>query len=91
MNGIVPFNGGLPYDYNLQELLIRRRRAPPPPRQSPHQPTSSSGVPAKGCVADAQGHITCNWDSMSTPTCPVPGPNVAMPAGCRPQRLLLLV
>ena len=49
---------------------------------------NANGVPERGCTSKKDGRngevITCNWDQMATPTCPVPGPNVAMPDNCRP-------
>ena len=49
-------------------------------------------VPQRGCASNADGSvIKCNWDQMATPTCPVPGDNVAMPDGCRPRMLLVLL
>lgn len=47
--------------------------------------TDANGVPEKGCTSDDTGaNVVCNWKQMATPTCPVPGNNVAMPDNCRP-------
>ena len=49
-------------------------------------------TPDKGCASNGDGSvIKCNWAQMATPTCPVPGPNVAMPDNCRPQRQLIIL
>ena len=56
-----------------------------------HHRTAKSAVPAKGCVAISASNIICNTKQMATPTCPVAGPGVVMPKGCRPQRLLVVM
>ena len=48
-------------------------------------------VPRKGCVAKSASNIICNTKQMSTATCPKAGKNVTMPAGCRKQRILLVL
>jgi len=46
----------------------------------------ANGIPEKGCTAtedkDGNATIKCNWKQLATPTCPVPGKNVAMPDNC---------
>ena len=54
--------------------------------------TDGYGTPQKGCVSDAvTKKISCNWNSMATPTCPKAGKNVAVPDNCRPSKAKIYI
>ena len=76
----------------LMEMKDKKTKDDPKKTTTTTTKVDKNGVPEKGCVVvnEDTGELKCNFQQMSTPTCPVPGPGVVMPDGCRTQNNLVV-